>query len=61
VREEKREICGFNFRKDGLEARVGIELPGLKTHKLLILPNARNAKNAQIAEVGYTAGTRAGT
>jgi hypothetical protein len=33
-------------------------VPGLRTRKLLILYKARNAKNAQIAEMGYTAGTR---
>jgi hypothetical protein len=30
----------------------------LKIRKLFILRNARNAKNAQIAGLGYTAGTR---
>jgi hypothetical protein len=32
----------------------------LNSRKLLILCNARYVKNAQIAEVGYTAGTRSG-
>ena len=35
-------------------------LRGLKTTKLLILHNAKYAKDAQIAEVGYTAGTQGG-
>ena len=49
------------YQKKGnlMEARVGIEpRVGLRTRKLFILRNAKKAKNAQIAEVGYTAGTR---
>jgi hypothetical protein len=39
---------------------VGIELKAtLKTRKLLILLNEKNAKNTGFAQVRYTAGTRA--
>ena len=42
-----------------LEARVGIEPKTiLKAQKLLILLNAKNAKNTESAQAGYTAGTR---
>jgi hypothetical protein len=45
-----------------LVGAVGIELKAtLKTRKLLILLNVKNAKNSQYAEVRYTAGTRTGT
>jgi hypothetical protein len=38
---------------------VGIELKAtLKQRKLLIPLNAKNAKNSEVAEVRYTAGTR---
>jgi hypothetical protein len=38
---------------------VGIELKAtLKAHKLLILLNAKNAKNTRFAQVRYTRGTR---
>jgi len=38
---------------------VGIELKAtLKTRKLLILLNAKNAKNSGFAQVRFTAGTR---
>ena len=41
---------------------VGIELKAtLKTRKLLILLNEKNAKNGEYARVRYTAGTRTGT
>ncbi len=40
---------------------MGIELKAtLKTRKLLILLNVKNAKNSEYAEVRYTAGTRTG-
>lgn len=39
----------------GIEPRAGIENTQVK---LLILCDAKDAKNAQIAELGYTAGTR---
>jgi hypothetical protein len=42
-----------------LVGAVGIELKAaLKTRKLLILLNEKNAKNIQFAQVRYTAGTR---
>jgi len=42
-----------------LEARVGIEPKmTLKVRKLLILVNAKNAKNTESAQAGYTSGTR---
>src|SRR5258708_6981740 len=41
-------------------AAVGIELKAtLKGRKLLIPLNAKNAKNTQFAQLGYTTGTRA--
>ena len=47
-------------RKDIPSAAVGIELKGtLKTRKLLIPLNAKNAKNSEFAQVRYTPGTRA--
>lgn len=45
-----------------LVGTVGIELKAtLKTRKLLILLNAKNARNSECAEVRYTAGTRGRT
>jgi hypothetical protein len=42
-----------------LVGAVGIELKTtLKTRKLLIPLNAKNAKNSEFAQVRYTAGTR---
>ena len=46
------------FWRRGWESHQG---QVLKARKLFILRNAKSAKNAQIAEVGYTAGTRGGT
>jgi hypothetical protein len=41
------------------DGTLGIELKAtLKTRKLLILLNAKNAKNSEFAQVRYTAGTR---
>jgi hypothetical protein len=42
-----------------METRVGIEpKTTLKARKLLILLNAKNAKNTESAQLRYTAGTR---
>jgi len=42
-----------------LVGAVGIELKAmLKTRKLLILLNAKNARNTEVAQLRYTAGTR---
>jgi len=42
-----------------LVGAVGIELKAmLKTRKLLILLNAKSAKNTELAQVRYTPGTR---
>jgi hypothetical protein len=46
--------------REVLEALVGIEPKTMLTaQKLLILLNAKNAKNPESAQAGYTAGTRA--
>jgi hypothetical protein len=48
--------------KLGLVGAVGIELKAvLKTRKLLILLNDKNAKNTECAQVRYTRGTREGS
>ncbi len=47
------------FTKEMLVGAVGIELKAtLKTRKLLILLNEKNAKNTGFAQVRYTAGPR---
>src|SRR5713226_2022904 len=56
-RREKSLSC--SRKKGRLVGAVGIELKAtLKTRKLLILLNEKNAKNIGFAQVRYTAGTR---
>jgi hypothetical protein len=46
------------WKKGWLVGAVGIELKAtLKTRKLLIQINAKNAKNVEFTQVRYTAGT----
>ena len=57
----RRDKSLSHSRKKGwLVGAVGIELKAtLKARKLLIPLNAKNAKNTQFAQLGYTTGTRA--